>query len=117
MADLREYAIEKLAGLDVVLNIPMGKCAPHVLNVTLPRIKSETMLHFLSAKGIYVSSGSACSSHSSHPSSSLIAFGVSAADADCSIRISFGAFNEREDVDALSEALAEGIEKLVKIRK
>ena len=117
MAALREYAIEKLSSLDVTLNIPTGKCAPHVLNITLPRIKSETMLHFLSAKEIYVSSGSACSSHSYHPSSSLIAFGVSAADADCSVRVSFGAFNEREDVDALVEALGEGIEKLVKVRK
>ena len=115
--DLRTYAIEKLQELDVTLNIPNGKFAPHILNITLPNIKSETMLHFLSRSGIYVSSGSACSSHSHHPSSSLIAFGLDAHKADCSLRISFSEYNQRSDVDALSEALAKGIETLVRIKR
>ena len=92
-------------------------CAPHILNITLPGIKSETMLHFLSSKGIYVSSGSACSSHSSHASSALIAFGRSEKEADCSIRISFSPRNEPSDVEALCEALKEGLGKLARTEK
>jgi cysteine desulfurase len=75
------------------------------------------MLHFLSRQGIYVSSGSACSSHSSHPSSSLIAFGLDAHRADCSLRISISEYNTREDVDTLIVALDSGIKTLVRIKK
>ncbi|MBE6531460.1 MAG: cysteine desulfurase [Ruminococcaceae bacterium] len=117
MLGLRSYAIEKLQELDVTLNIPNRTFAPHILNITLPNIKSETMLHFLSRDGIYVSSGSACSSHSHSPSSSLIAFGLDAHKADCSLRISFSEYNQKSDVDALSEALAKGIETLVRIKR
>lgn len=91
--------------------------APHILNITLPSIKSETMLHFLSAEGIYVSSGSACSSHSRGASRALTAFGRSESEADCSIRISFSAENTEAEVDALLDALSRGLERLSRIKK
>jgi cysteine desulfurase len=74
------------------------------------------MLHFLSAKGICVSSGSACSSHSKKTSSALLAFGLDPKEADCTIRISFSRYNEKEEVDELVKALAEGLSTLVRIR-
>lgn len=117
MSELRDYAISKLGELDLTLNIPREKAAPHIINLTLPSIKSETMLHALSREGIYVSSGSACSSHSSTPSSSLIAFGLDAHSADCSLRVSLSEYNTKEDVDTLTEALKKGIDTLVKIRR
>jgi len=89
--------------------------APHILNITLPGIKSETMLHFLSAEGICVSSGSACSSHHAEVSSALVAFGRTASEADCSIRISFSYRNTEEDVQALLSALEKGLQKLARI--
>ena len=91
--------------------------APHILNVTLPAIKSETMLHFLSSKGIFVSSGSACSSNSAHVSSALIAYGRSADEADSSIRISFSERNTEEEVRIFADALYEGISKLARKSK
>ena len=91
--------------------------APHILNVTLPAIKSETMLHYLSSEGIFVSSGSACSSNGGHLSSALTAYGRSEAEADSSIRISFSKDNTEDDVDALVEALAEGLVKLARIKR
>ena len=117
MRELREYAIERLSSLDITLNIPQEKSAPHIINLTLPSIKSETMLHFLSREGIYISSGSACSSHSSAPSSSLIAFGLDAHSADCSLRVSLSEYNTQEDIDALTTALGKGIDTLVKIKR
>lgn len=117
ISKLRKYALEKIASLDVRANIPADKVAPHIINITLPNIKSETMLHYLSAKGIFVSSGSACSSHSSTPSSALIAFGLDAKSADCSLRISLSEYNTKEDIDALTDALGEGIKTLVKIKR
>ena len=119
MADLRGYLIEKLTRdatfSEISITNPENH-APHILNITLPKIKSETMLHYLSAEGIFVSSGSACSSNSRHVSSALVAFGRSEAEADCSIRISFSHENTREDVDALCEALKGGLSRLARIR-
>ncbi len=119
MRELRSYAFDKLSTLDVRINSPQGECATHIINITLPSIKSETMLHHLSAKGIYVSSGSACSSNSAtkRVSRALRGFGLSDFDADCSMRISFSPFNTKEDIDELITQLKEGIEKLVKIKQ
>ncbi len=115
--ELREYAEEKLSSLEVKLNIPSGDRAPHIINITLPNIKSETMLHHLSSRGIYVSSGSACSSHSKKSSSSLIAFGLDLHSADCSLRISLSEYNTKEEIDLFISAIDDGIKSLVRIRK
>ena len=98
-------------------NIPKGARAPHLLSVTLPSIKSETMLNFLSSKGICVSSGSACSSHAKALSSSLLGFGLTPSEADTTIRISFSEYNTEEEINTFVSALKEGIDTLVKIRR
>ncbi|MBR6602479.1 MAG: cysteine desulfurase [Clostridia bacterium] len=114
MRELRNYIISNMPG-EIKVNDPKNS-APHLVNITLPRIKSETMLHYLSSKGIFVSSGSACSSHSATPSSALIAFGLSPKDADCSLRISLCELNTKDDADALVSSLGEGLASLVRIR-
>lgn len=91
--------------------------APHIVNITLPGIKSETMLHFLSSKGICVSSGSACSSHGTHGSPALIAYGHTQAQADCSLRISLSHRNTEEEITCFLEALAEGVGRLSRMRR
>ena len=62
------------------------------------------------------SSGSACSSNSSHTSSALTAYGRTEREADSSIRISLSKRNTKEELDALIEGLASGIARLAKIR-
>lgn len=117
MCELRDYAEELLSLIEGVrINKPTGERAPHILSVTLPSIKSQTMLNYLSSRGIYVSSGSACSSHSNKPSRALLAFGLSVHDADCTLRISLSEYNTREDLLALRDALESGIRTLVKIK-
>ena len=117
MTALRDRLEGRLRDMGVQMNIPQGNRAPHILNLTLPSIKSQTMLNFLSAQGICISSGSACSSHSVKVSPSLAAFGLTAHEADCSMRVSFSAQNTEAEVDELCEALGKGINSLVKIRK
>ncbi len=117
MTALRDRLEAKLRDMGVQMNIPAGGRAPHILNLTLPSIKSQTMLNYLSAQGICVSSGSACSSHSVKISPSLAAFGLTPHEADCSLRVSFSARNSENEVDALCAALGKGIENLVRIRK
>ena len=114
---LRAYAEERLSPLSVRINRPAGELLPHILHLTLPDIKSETMLHALSADGICVSSGSACSSHSKNPSGALIAFGMSAHEADCSLRISLSHYNTEKDIDALVESLQKNLDRLVRIKR
>ena len=120
MQALRDRLIGRLTSdgelADISPTLPSSH-APHILNITLPGIKSETMLHYLSSQGIYVSSGSACSSNSGHTSSALTAYGRSGDEADTSIRISFGSENTEDDVDALCLGLATGLATLTRIKK
>lgn len=119
MNALRSYLLERISRDEILSQIkPVlpTKTAPHILNLTMPSIKSEVMLNFLSREGIYVSSGSACSSHDSHISGALIAFGLDKKEADCSIRVSFSHTNEKSDVDALCEALKKGLSQLIRIK-
>ena len=114
---LKDYAIERIEKELNEISVTKPKvAAPHILNITLPKIKSETMLHYLSSLGIFVSSGSACSSNGGHFSSALTAFGRSDSEADTSIRISLSHRNEKEDIDALIDGLKSGLEKLSRIR-
>ena len=115
--ELYSYATEKIEKLGIRINKPSENFAHHIINVTVPNIKSETVLHFLSAEGIFISSGSACSSHSKTPSGTLISFGLSPADADCSLRISFSEYNTKEDIDALCAGLESALDKLVRIKR
>jgi cysteine desulfurase len=98
-------------------NVPKGARAPHVLSLTLPSIKSETMLNFMSGKGICISAGSACSSHSRNISSALVGFGVPEGEADTTVRISFSEYNTEGEVLEFCDALKEGINSLVRIKR
>ena len=116
---LSEALIERITTdpslAEIELNLPARR-APHIVSLRLPKIKSETMLHFLSARGISVSSGSACSSHGRHAAPPLAAFGLSNEEADTSLRVSFSARNTMEDLDALCAALREGLSSLSRMR-
>ena len=120
MSALRQRLIDKIktdeALSEISITLPDDH-APHILNITLPSIKSETMLHYISSEGIYVSSGSACSSNGNHLSSALTAYGRSAAEADTAIRISFCPTSTEDEVDALTDALAKGLTKLSRIKR
>ena len=115
MKELRAYLLEKLPS-EISANLPESP-APHVLSITLPQIKSETALHALSARGICVSNGSACSSNGGgHKNSVLSAFGLSEKQADSTLRVSFSPENTKEDVDALILALEECLATLVRFK-
>lgn len=110
MQKLCSYAKQRLLAIDgVALNSPEN-ALPYVLNVSAGRVRSETMLHFLEERGVYVSSGSACAK--GKPSHVLSAMGLSRERADSAIRISFSKFSTEADVDALCEGIADGLRVL-----
>ena len=107
---LNDYAKEKLLAIEgVVLNSP-ADALPYVLNITAGRVRSETMLHHLEKREIYLSSGSACAK--GKPSHVLSAMGYDKDRADSALRVSFSKYNTKEDIDALAEGLAEGLRTL-----
>ncbi len=113
MQELKDYIIEHLP-TDIGVKMPKNS-APHIINITMPKIRSEIALHALSARGIFVSSGSACASNSAHKASrALLAFGVSADEADSSLRISLCPNNTTEQAEALIEALCDAVTHLAK---
>lgn len=107
---LNAYAREKLLSIDgVVCNSPEN-ALPYVLNISAGRVRSETMLHFLEERGVYVSSGSACAK--GKPSYVLRAMGFEQKRADSALRVSFSKNNTTKDVDALVEGIALGLQTL-----
>ena len=117
IAELYEYASEKLEAMGIRINRPADRYVRNIINITIPNIKSETVLHFLSADGVFISSGSACSAHSHTTSSALLAFGLCAADADCSLRVSLSEYNTKEDIDTLCTSLSGAMSRLVRIKR
>ncbi len=88
---LNDYAKEKLLAIEgVVLNSP-ADALPYVLNITAGRVRSETMLHHLEKREIYLSSGSACAK--GKPSHVLSAMGYDKDRADSALRVSFSKYN------------------------
>lgn len=109
---LSSYAKEKLSGIEgIVINSP-DDAIPYIINFSTLGIRSETMLHFLASKEIYVSSGSACAK--GKPSHVLSAVGLDRETADSALRVSFCESNTKDDIDALISALKEGINTLAK---
>ncbi len=117
----RMEQLRKQLESDIVKNIPNVKintpedCAPHILNVSFGGVRSEVVLHSLENEGIYVSSGSACSSHKKEPSYVLTAIGTDRKMIDGSIRFSLSEFTTREDIDATVDALIRIIPALRKL--
>ncbi len=91
-----------------------SECSPYITSLAVSGLKSEVMLHFLEQRGIYVSSGSACSK--GKKSSVIAEFGISGELSDSVLRISFSAENTEEEVAALIEALKEAQRSLAHIR-
>ncbi len=79
--------------------------APHILNVSLPPVRSETMLHALEGKKIYVGIGSACSSHKQKVSAVLKAMNVEQSLAESALRFSFCPDNTIEEMNTVLEAV------------
>ena len=100
----------------VGMNVPAGELQPGIASVRLPGIRSETMLNFLSGRGVYVSAGSACSAAAKKKSAALAAFGLRDDEADSVIRVSFDHTNTEEDVRAFLEGLDAGVRSLQRKR-
>ncbi len=96
---------------NVRVNTPEN-AAPHILNISFGGVKSEVLLHSLEMQNIFVSSGSACSSHKKEPSYVLTEIGVPRKMIDGSIRFSLSEFSTEEQVDAVIDAVSKIVPRL-----
>lgn len=85
----------------------LKKTAPHIMNVSFQGVKSEVFLHALEDRGVYVSAGSACSSHHPTPSVVLTAIGLSKDLMDSTLRISMSDKTTEKEIDYTLEQIRE----------
>lgn len=106
---LKDYMTDRMASLPgVTVNSRKGmESAPQIVSASFQGVRSEVLLHALEDKGIYVSSGSACSSNHPAISGTLKAVGVKKDLLDSTLRFSFGVFNTLEEVDYCIDTLKE----------
>ena len=81
--------------------------APHILNASFLGVRSEVLLHTLEERGIYISAGSACSSHKRRGSPTLRALGLTSQEMESSVRFSLAETSCREEIDYTLQVLAE----------
>ena len=107
MYALKKRFIEGVQKLDdtVIHGLYDETSAPHIVSAGIAGIRSEVLLHALEDKGIYVSSGSACSSN--HPAVSGVLKGIGAKKEylDATLRFSFSEFTTEEEIDYTLETL------------
>ena len=111
-AALRERLLARLEGkAGIRFHLPEGG-VPYIIHLSVPGLRSETMLHYLAQQEIYVSSGSACAKGAKSPV--LTAMGLSAEEIDSALRVSRCRENTEEDIDRFADGLLEAAEKLVR---
>ena len=91
--------------------------APHILTISLPPVKAETMVHALEAEGVIVGTGSACSSRSRKYSVALSSMNVPKPLMDSAIRISFSPLNTMDEVSLAAKAILKQYELLRKFTR
>jgi len=91
--------------------------APQIVSAGFEGVRAEVLLHALEDRGVYVSSGSACSSNHPGISGTLKGIGVKDSLLDSTLRFSFGLFNTEEDVDYCLQQLRELLPMLRRYRR
>ena len=113
VSEAKEELIIQLAQIGgITINSPSVNCMPYILNCSAVGYRSETVLHFMEAEGIFISSGSACSMGArSHV---LSAMGKNQREVDSALRISFSKYNTPEQAKIFAEKLTIAMKTLRK---
>ena len=109
MYSLKEHMTEELLNMEqvVVNGMPCKKGAPHIISASFLGVRSEVLLHALEERGIYVSAGSACSTHKKTSSSTLTAVGMKKSQLETTLRFSFCETTTAEEIDYCIQTLKE----------
>src|SRR5699024_6492869 len=114
LKDLQDYALKRIESIlkedDYILNGDFENRLPNNISISFKGIDGESLLLALDLEGIYLSSGSACHSDSTEPSHVLKAIHVPEEYANGNLRISFGKYTTKKDVDFLISKIKEKID-------
>ncbi len=119
MAQMRQRLISQLTASldDIVINSPetagenAGECCSSLLNISFLGTRGEVLLHTLEQDGIYVSTGSACSSNKKGQSHVLKAMGLKDKEIEGTLRFSFGRMNSIEEIDIAADKVAAAVKR------
>lgn len=119
ISEIKSYCAELLAEKvdGITFNSDLIGGAYHILNIRVTGVKSEVLLHTLEETGIYVSTGSACSSNKRHHSSTLQALGQDSIATDQALRVSFCKDNTKEEIAYFVEQMVKSIPMLRRFRR
>ena len=111
---LRERLVDELLAIDGArLNGARGEAAaPHIVNLSFPGVRGEVLVHALEDRGVFVSTGSACTSRKAEPSHVLKALGLSEEVLESSIRISLSRSTTEEEVVYAISMIKEAVSAL-----
>lgn len=109
MYRLKEHIAQGLEKIgDIRINgMDLREGASQILSISVMGVRSEVLLHSLEERGIYVSAGSACSSHKRKPSATLAAMGMSKDQIESTVRLSFCEENTIEEADYFLQVMGE----------
>lgn len=117
VSEIKNYFIEGLKSIqDIKINSQGDFYSPYVLSVSFLGVKGEVLLHMLEDKGIFVSTGSACSAKNNDESHVLKSIGLKNEDIRGTIRFSFSEFNKKEEVDYTIEVIDKSLKFLRRIK-
>ncbi len=88
----------------IIINSPLD-ASPYIMNISIMELKGSTLLNYLEAEEIYVSTGSACSSKTKKLERTVYAMTNSEDRANSSIRISFSHLTTKDEINKLIEVL------------
>ncbi|QKY69693.1 cysteine desulfurase family protein [Lentibacillus sp. CBA3610] len=112
MFQLQQVLRHKFSGMDTVkINTP-DDAAPHIMNISVPGLKPEVMIHTLGEQKIYISTKSACSSKQSDESKILTECGHGTDRSTSALRISLAYDTTEEEIRTFLDALEQAIHQL-----
>ena len=112
---LRDYLELGLKKLGAVIFGVNARRLPNTSFFAFQYIEGETLVTALDKAGFAVASGSACSSDSTEPSHVLLAMGVETDLARGAVRVTLGASNTKQQIDAFLVALATEVKRLAQL--
>lgn len=115
MRQLKEHLIGELTQIEDVYS--NSGDAPHIASITFKGVRSEVMLHALEERGVYVSSGSACSSNKHSVSSTLKSIGLPQEKLESTLRFSLSPENTMDQVDYAVDCCKELLPVLRRYRR
>ena len=117
LTELRDYFTRRLTTeiSKTIVNGHPEKRLPNNVNVSILDIEGEAVILYLDAKGVAISTGSACTSITLDPSHVILALGKPYEYAHSSLRFTLGRSTTKEDLDYVMEVLPGIVEKLRQI--